>query len=264
MTAMSLADRPRPTLLLVRAILKGHLFAFVWLPRDELTTAPPASPSARCSRARSAARDHQLVGRARRRRPRADPLHAQYVDADAPTPDADGARPAARRDGARLGAGGRGRAGRRWSAPPRATRLALDLSSTLSPTAIAPAPPPRTAPRTSCACARSTDDRDRDVRLYRAATTTRRASCGSRSTAAAGSIPLSDAVPVLENFGFRVLEEVPTALDDGAARLHPRFPCSRSAPARPTSTVLDARRGDRARDRRGARAARPRTTSSTS
>jgi glutamate dehydrogenase len=37
-TAMSLADRPRPTLLLLRSILKGHLFAFVWLPRDELTT----------------------------------------------------------------------------------------------------------------------------------------------------------------------------------------------------------------------------------
>lgn len=38
MTAMSLADRPRPTLLLVHSILKGHLFAFVWLPREELST----------------------------------------------------------------------------------------------------------------------------------------------------------------------------------------------------------------------------------
>ena len=37
-TSMSLADRPRPTLTLFRSILKGHLFAFVWLPRDELTT----------------------------------------------------------------------------------------------------------------------------------------------------------------------------------------------------------------------------------
>ena len=35
---MSLADRPRPTLVLVRSILKGNMFAFVWLPRDELTT----------------------------------------------------------------------------------------------------------------------------------------------------------------------------------------------------------------------------------
>ena len=29
-------------------------------------------------------------------------------------------------------------------------------------------------------------------------------------------IPLSDAVPVLENFGFRVLEEMPTALGGGS------------------------------------------------
>src|SRR3990170_2659826 len=35
---VSLADRPRPALLQVRSILKGHLFSFVWLPREELTT----------------------------------------------------------------------------------------------------------------------------------------------------------------------------------------------------------------------------------
>ena len=38
MMAMSLADRPRPALLQVRSILKGQLFSFVWLPREELTT----------------------------------------------------------------------------------------------------------------------------------------------------------------------------------------------------------------------------------
>jgi glutamate dehydrogenase len=36
--AMSLTDRPRPTLMLLRSTLRRHLFAFVWLPRDELTT----------------------------------------------------------------------------------------------------------------------------------------------------------------------------------------------------------------------------------
>ena len=35
-----------------------------------------------------------------------------------------------------------------------------------------------------------------------------------------GLIPLSEAVPVLENFGFRVLEEMPTALV-GGQRLYP-------------------------------------------
>src|SRR3954470_6889983 len=38
MIAMSVADRPRPALLQVRSILKGQLFSFVWLPREELTT----------------------------------------------------------------------------------------------------------------------------------------------------------------------------------------------------------------------------------
>jgi glutamate dehydrogenase len=38
MMAMSLADRPRPALLQVRSILKGQLFSFVWLPREDLTT----------------------------------------------------------------------------------------------------------------------------------------------------------------------------------------------------------------------------------
>jgi glutamate dehydrogenase len=36
---MSLVDRPRPKLALVRAPLHRHLFAFVWLPRDALSTA---------------------------------------------------------------------------------------------------------------------------------------------------------------------------------------------------------------------------------
>ena len=38
MVAMSLADRPRPALIQVRSILKGQLFTFVWLPREELST----------------------------------------------------------------------------------------------------------------------------------------------------------------------------------------------------------------------------------
>jgi glutamate dehydrogenase len=37
-TMMSLVDRPRPRLTLVEAPLKRHLFAFVWLPRDILST----------------------------------------------------------------------------------------------------------------------------------------------------------------------------------------------------------------------------------
>jgi glutamate dehydrogenase len=39
LTAMSLADRPRPKLVLTKDALDRHLFAFVWLPRDDLSTA---------------------------------------------------------------------------------------------------------------------------------------------------------------------------------------------------------------------------------
>ncbi|MBA2771991.1 MAG: NAD-glutamate dehydrogenase, partial [Sphingomonas sp.] len=39
LTAMSLADRPRPKLLLLPGALRRHIYGFVWLPRDELTTA---------------------------------------------------------------------------------------------------------------------------------------------------------------------------------------------------------------------------------
>lgn len=39
LTSMSLEDRPRPKLVLAEDALGRHLFAFVWLPRDELSTA---------------------------------------------------------------------------------------------------------------------------------------------------------------------------------------------------------------------------------
>ena len=39
LTAMSLADRPRPKLLLLPGSLRRHLYVFAWLPRDEMTTA---------------------------------------------------------------------------------------------------------------------------------------------------------------------------------------------------------------------------------
>ena len=38
LTFMSLADRPRPKLVLAAAPLARHLYAFVWLPRDEVST----------------------------------------------------------------------------------------------------------------------------------------------------------------------------------------------------------------------------------
>jgi len=39
LTFMSLADRPRPKLVLAAAPLDRHLYAFIWLPRDDVSTA---------------------------------------------------------------------------------------------------------------------------------------------------------------------------------------------------------------------------------
>lgn len=38
LTAMSLSDRPRPKLLTMRSALGRHIFAFVWIPRDSIST----------------------------------------------------------------------------------------------------------------------------------------------------------------------------------------------------------------------------------
>jgi glutamate dehydrogenase len=38
LTSMSITDRPRPRLVMIRSALGRHLFCFVWLPRDEVST----------------------------------------------------------------------------------------------------------------------------------------------------------------------------------------------------------------------------------
>jgi glutamate dehydrogenase len=85
MMAMSLADRPRPALLLVRSILKGQLFTFVWLPRDDLNTQRREAIGAMMEEAvgrkitswssETGEGDLALI------------RYTQYIDNDAPTPD---------------------------------------------------------------------------------------------------------------------------------------------------------------------------------
>ena len=86
MIAMSLADRPRPALLLVRSILKGQLFTFVWLPRDEMNTQRREAIGAMLEAVvgrnitswsvETGEGDLALI------------RYTQYIDNDAPTPDA--------------------------------------------------------------------------------------------------------------------------------------------------------------------------------
>jgi glutamate dehydrogenase len=58
LTAMSLTDRPRPQVELTAGALKRHLFAFVWLPRDDMSTMRRQAIAAMLS----AAADAPLLG----------------------------------------------------------------------------------------------------------------------------------------------------------------------------------------------------------
>src|SRR6476661_5375098 len=215
MMAMSLADRPRPALVQVRSILKGQLFSFVWLPREELTTA---------RRTAIAMLLEQEVGREVTSwsvelgdGDLALIRYTQYIDEKADDPDSEaldaavvemvrGWAPAVEAE--LIDAAG----------VARATRLALTYMNAFPDGYRA-----RTAPEEGSAdilrlCELS-DDSSRDVRVSRV-------DSGSacqlklKMYRKGGLIALSEAVPVLENFGFRVLEEMPTALAGGAGYIH--------------------------------------------
>ena len=215
MMAMSLADRPRPALVQVRSILKGQLFTFVWLPREELTT----------SRRTAIARlleyevgreitswsvelgdgDLALI------------RYTQYISEDAPLPDQQeldaavvemvrGWAPAVEAE--LIQAAG----------VPRATRLALTYIGAFPDGYRA-----RTAPEEGSAdilrlCALG-GDTDRDVRIWRVPGDPP-SQLRLKTYRTGGLIALSEVVPVLENFGFRVLEEIPTALSGGLGYVH--------------------------------------------
>ena len=212
MMAMSLADRPRPALMQVRSILKGQLFTFVWLPRDDLNTrrreaighllADATGTEITSWSIELGEGDLALI------------RYTQYIQADAPNPDGGalddrlnemvrGWAPAVEEALiARVGSG-------------RATRYALSYSNDFTEGY-------RT--RTSAEEAAedilrlaSLDNPDqRGVRLYRVPGEPA-GHLHLKTYRRGGLIPLSEAVPVLENFGFRVLEEMPTALGGGSA-----------------------------------------------
>ena len=252
LTAMSLADRPRPKLVLAKSILGRHLFAFVWLPRDELTTARRLAIGDMLSEAAGGPLLNWAVAM--------DDVVAMIrytIDLRGNGADArrGGARRAARADDARLGAGGRGGAGRDRSGARDAARAALGelLPAKLSHDQhrrrggarhLAASPRWRRRASARCGCTATSTAQAR-LKLYRLG----------------GAIALSDAVPVLENFGFRVIEEVPTALtDDGQGFIH-EFLIEAAGGA---ANVFDGDTdGAGNRDRRRCWRARPRTTRST-
>lgn len=207
---MSLVDRPRPRLALVQAPLARHLFAFVWLPRDVLSTdlrlaiqhMLEAGAGAQvldwalqvegstlamlrfvldvrdqASRADEAALDAQLQAMVRG--------WAGAVEIElGKTEEASRAAAIAARYADAFPLSYRNSEGAAEAA--RDIRVLRTLSGSK-------------APRRAARLHRNRGESAVRLKLYQRE----------------GAIVLSDAVPVLENFGFRVLEEVPTPLDGG-------------------------------------------------
>ena len=209
-TAMSLADRPRPTLILVRSILKGNMFAFVWLPRDELTTRRRLAIGTMIEQASSGRISNWSVelgdGDLALIR------YTLYVGPETPTPDV----PALDR---RLDEMVRG-----WEpaveealgelvGPQRATRLAITYLEDF-PEAYRLSVSPRETAQDILRICGLDNAQQRDARLYRLPDDGP-IRLRLNTYRLADVISLSDAVPVFENFGFRVLEEHPTGLDEG-------------------------------------------------
>ena len=215
-TMMSLVDRPRPRLILVEAPLARHLFAFVWLPRDLLSTTIRLEIQTMLE---EGAQAHMLDwslevegGNLALLRFVLD-IRDGSAAPDEAILDAQlqtllrGWSEAVEGELATLVEPGRAAAlALRWAeAFPLAFRgrfgaheAALDIARL----------------RALGVHAEGETARQRDARLY---------FCEREQSAclrlklyqAEGSVPLSDAVPTLENFGFHVLTEMPTDLEDG-------------------------------------------------
>ena len=215
----SLIDRPRPRLLLVQAPLARHLLAFVWLPRDQLSS--------------------QMRGRIQamiEQHPGARVLDwSMQVEAGTlamlryviDVRDADAAPDEAELD-QQLRILLRG-----WGEAVEAALVAQGEGSRAVAVTARYADAFPMAYRTDYGATEAAIDighlrllagseaeitsgphRRRDVRLYRM-DSDGAARLRLKIYQIEGSLPLSDAVPALENFGFRVLEEIPTPLDHG-------------------------------------------------
>jgi len=210
LTAMSLADRPRPALLQVRSILRGQLFTFVWLPREELTTSRRTAIAMLLENevGREVTSWSVELGDGDLALIR----YTQYIDADAPLPDAEAL------DSAVV------EMVRGWSPAVEAELIAVAGASRATRLAFTYLPAfsdgyrSRTGPDDAAAdilrLSELRDDADRGVRISRSELDPP-GQLRLKTYRRGGLIPLSEVVPVLENFGFRVLEEIPTSLGGG-------------------------------------------------
>ena len=210
LTSMSLADRPRPGLMTITSSLERHLFAFAWLPRDELSTGRRKAVEAMLNTAANASTlswaitledgevallRYMLDLRQGGRPVDDEALNAQLQDM------LRGWEPSVEDALLDLGEGSRAAAltaryahlfPQRYRNEYRSTDAALDIMRLRD----------------------LKDDAQHGVRLHRREDDPE-GQFRLKVYRLGGAIALSDTVPVLENFGFDVLEELPTQLDDG-------------------------------------------------
>ncbi|MDP3677374.1 MAG: NAD-glutamate dehydrogenase [Novosphingobium sp.] len=209
---MSLVDRPRPKLALVKAPLARHLFAFVWLPRDLLSTAVRLQIETLLQRAvgtevldwslqvegSSLALLRFVIDiRESGRIPDEDALDAELQKLVRGWPQAVEAELALGDD------------------PGRAAALATRFAEAFPGTYRSAYGPSEAAAdiRVLRSLSGSEATTRRAARLYQLGDEDGRLRL--KLYQREGALALSEAVPVLENFGFRAIEEVPTLLDHG-------------------------------------------------
>ncbi|MFM5948169.1 MAG: NAD-glutamate dehydrogenase [Novosphingobium sp.] len=211
--SMSLTDRPRPKLALICAPLQRHLFAFVWIPRDAMSTATRQQVQAMLVAAAGAPVldwSTEIEGQ----------LALIRVVLDLP-------EVARLPDEAKLDAELKAML-RGWADAVEAEIAASEEPSRAAAIAHRYAEAFPLAYRTTYGAAEAAVDIARlrriagdgeagplrDARLHRMAEDEAGA-LRLKLYQRTGSLALSDAVPALENFGFRVIEDVPTELDEG-------------------------------------------------
>ncbi|RPF71462.1 NAD-glutamate dehydrogenase [Aurantiacibacter spongiae] len=210
---MGLADRPRPRATLVTAPLGRHVFAFVWLPRDMLSTTVRLQVEDLLENSTGAdtldwslmveGGNLALLRYVMDFRGKGDHVDGQAVDAALQDMlrgwnDAVEEALADGEEASRAGA--------------LATRYAASFPTFYRTTYGAAEAANDIRRLRQLAASAEGGEPDRDVRLYRAPGDSE-GEMRLKVYQHHGSLPLSDAVPALENFGFVVLSEIPTALE---------------------------------------------------
>jgi glutamate dehydrogenase len=233
LTAMSIADRPRPKLELVEAPLARHVLAFVWLPRDELTTGRRVAIAEMLAEAAGG----QLLswaielgdGDVAMIRYTIDVRDGGLLPETAPLNQrvemmVRGWQPAVEVSLAQRVDQG------------QATRLALRYAGAF-PIAYRNGAGPEEAALDIIEIHALPDNGARRARFYR--NEEDESGILRLKLYSLEPLALSDAVPALENFGFRVLEELSTALDQGRHGYIQKF-VLRTASGRDASSLLKA------------------------